>query len=231
MKTVLYLTLTILLFLLPALACSNGNNGKTPEPPTPRQERPQGGGDEAGPDEGGEPPPNGQMSGAGNVASTGAVAVYSWFGAPIPTEPGGIQTWVVIPTAAQMGDPRIATAISQAIPWPAVSEAIYQGEGEIAPTRWEPEGVRIPMNDLPYDPQRARMLLAEAGYEPGSIEVALLFPANVATAERIVGQIAPALEEIGIIPLLYGVPYGDMIEAGRTKLAAGENVLFIAPAE
>ncbi len=231
MKAILYLSLAILLFLLPTLACSNGNNGKTPEPPAPRQEHPPQGGDETGPAEDGGPGSNGQMSGAGNVASTGAVAVYSWIGAPIPTEPGGIQTWVVIPTAAQMGDPRVATAIAQAIEWPAVSARIYQGAGNIAPTRWEPEGARIPMNDLPYDPDRARMLLAEAGYEPGSIEVALLFPANVPTAEQIVGQIAPALEEIGITPVLYGVPYGDMIETGRMKLAAGENVLIVAPAE
>lgn len=238
MKAILYLMFATVLLLLPALACSNGNGGNTPEPPTPRQEQPPEPAPQANNQNnqdtqtgGGEAAPPGQPSGAGSSSSNEAVVVFAWINAPIPTAAGGIMTWVVIPLAAQMGDPRVATAIAQAIEWPAVSEAIYQGEGEIAPTRWEPEGVRIPMNDLPYDPQRARMLLAEAGYEPGSIEVALLFPANVATAERIVGQIAPALEEIGIIPLLYGVPYGDMIEAGRTKLAAGENVLFIAPAE
>ena len=41
------------------------------------------------------------------------------------------------------------------------------------------------MDDISYDPERARMLLAEAGYEPGSLEVALLFPGNSPTAERI----------------------------------------------
>ncbi len=233
MKAILYLVLATVLLLLPALACSNGNGGNTPEPPTPRREQPQAPAPQPGnnQDSGDQPGSDGQPSGAGIAASNNAVAVYSWFGAPIPTEPGAIQTWVVIPTAAQMGDPRVATAIAQAIPWPALSEAIYQGTGQIAPTRWEPEGSRIPMNELPYDPERARMLLAEAGYEPGTLEVALLFPGNVATAERIVGQIAPALEEIGIAPTLRGVPYSDMIQVGRTMLAAGENVLFIAPAE
>lgn len=235
MKAILYLMLAALLLLLPALACSNGNGGNTPEPPTARREQPQEpaqpGNNKDGQDDGGDSGAGGQPSGAGIPASNDVVAVYNWFGAPIPTEPGGIQTWVVIPTAAQIGDPRVATAIAQAIEWPAVSARIYQGAGNIAPTRWEPEGARIPMNDLPYDPERARMLLAEAGHEPGSIEVALLFPANVPTAENIVGQIAPALEEIGITPVLYGVPYGDMIETGRMKLAAGENVLIVAPAE
>ena len=75
------------------------------------------------------------------------------------------------------------------------------------------------------------MLLAEAGYEPGSLEGALLFPGNSPTAEQIVGQFAPALEEIGIMPVLHGVPYSDMIQVGRTMLAAGENVLLVAPAE
>lgn len=235
MKALLYLVLAAGLLLLPALACSNGNGGNTPEPPTPRRERPQEPAPQAnnqdGQEGGGEPGASGQPSGAGVAASNDAVAVYNWIGSPIPTEPGAIQTWVVIPTAAQMGDPRIATAIAQAIEWPAVSETIYQGAGQIAPTRWEPEGSRIPMNELAYDPERARMLLAEAGYEPGAIEVTLLFPGNVATAERIVGQIAPALEAIGIVPALHGVPYSDMIQVGRTMLAAGENVLFIAPAE
>ena len=235
MKAILYLMLAAVLLLLPALACSNGNGGNTPEPPTPRREQPQEpappGNNQAGQDNGGEPGTAGQPSGAGIPASNDVVAVYSWFGSPVPTEPGGIRTLVVIPLAAQMGDPRVATAIAQAIPWPDVSEAIYQGEGEIAPTRWEPEGDRIPMNDISYDPERARLLLAEAGYEPGSLEVALLFPGNSPTAEQIVGQIAPALEEIGIMPVLHGVPYSDMIQVGRTMLAAGENVLIVAPAE
>ena len=33
------------------------------------------------------------------------------------------------------------------------------------------------------------------------------------------------------MPVLHGVPYSDMIQVGRTMLAAGENVLIVAPAE
>jgi dipeptide transport system substrate-binding protein len=66
-------------------------------------------------------------------------------------------------------DVRVRQALSYAINKPAIIDAVYQGAGvaaknPIPPTIWSYNDA---VEDYPYDPERARQLLAEAGYPNG----------------------------------------------------------------
>ena len=67
------------------------------------------------------------------------------------------------------GDKRVRQAINMAIDREAITEAVFAGAGTIAknplpPTMWSYNDA---VKDYPYDPERARKLLADAGLASG----------------------------------------------------------------
>ncbi|WP_420452385.1 ABC transporter substrate-binding protein [Ilumatobacter sp.] len=104
------------------------------------------------------------------------------------------------------GDPLVRQAINHAIDRESIVETLLFGQGSAA---WQifPEGYFAHDPDAasyPYDPDRARELLAEAGYPDGfSFEmVTSTIPARVQTAEAIQAQ----LGQIGIEMSISQVP-------------------------
>jgi peptide/nickel transport system substrate-binding protein len=111
------------------------------------------------------------------------------------------RTYIILLNAL---DPKMPTAkrevreaISIAIDREALNKSILQGTG--APAAWlspKTNGFNPDLPPLPYDPERARKLLAEAGY-PNGIDVQFDAPdgkyiKDTEVAEAIVGQMAKA---------------------------------------
>jgi peptide/nickel transport system substrate-binding protein len=84
------------------------------------------------------------------------------------------------PENAPLKDPRVRQALTYAVDREAISKAIFQGYAAPAPeiNAFDPllKGQGIDMRPLPYDVDKARELLAEAGYKNG-FKFHLLAPA------------------------------------------------------
>jgi peptide/nickel transport system substrate-binding protein len=86
-------------------------------------------------------------------------------------EQPGMHTWYLVfnVTKEPFDDPRVRQAVAHAIDRDAIVQAILGGTGETAanflpPVVW---GYADDVQAYPYDPERARELLAEAGYPDG----------------------------------------------------------------
>ena len=103
----------------------------------------------------------------------------------LATAPASLVSYLALNTQRRpLNDPRIRRAIAHAIRREALVKLIYQelgipAIGPLPPNVW---GARSDVVTYPYDPERARELLAEAGW-PGTSD-------HAAQALRLVG--APA---------------------------------------
>jgi len=108
-----------------------------------------------------------------------------------------------------LADKRVRQAINYAIDVDALLEALTGGAGKRVPTRANPPNVPSDLEPYPYDPERARELLAEAGYADG-------FELNIdwGTPEavgRVAEAIVPYLEEVGIkVGEVRGLEWGSV---------------------
>jgi peptide/nickel transport system substrate-binding protein len=111
-------------------------------------------------------------------------------------------------TRPMFADPRVRQAISHAIDRQTVIDAVYLGKGEPA-TSFVPSLAWIYNPDVPtypYDPDKAKALLSEAGWQPGDDGVRvnangdrLAFTLTVPTANEQDGlAVQPFLQEFGI---------------------------------
>ena len=115
-------------------------------------------------------------------------------------------------TREPLDDLRVRQAITHAIDKSAIVEGANFGFGTIIGTHATPaEPYWIDTEPYPYDPQRARVLLEEAGYgEELTLSFALPEPYNI---ERTSGQvIAQQLSEVGIDVELSVVEWGTWLE-------------------
>lgn len=108
-----------------------------------------------------------------------------------------------------LADKRVRQAINYAIDVDALLEALTGGAGKRVPTRANPPNVPDDLSPYPYDPDRARELLAEAGYAEG-------FELNIdwgtpESAGRVAEAIVPYLEEVGItVGEVRGLEWGSV---------------------
>jgi peptide/nickel transport system substrate-binding protein len=111
-----------------------------------------------------------------------------------------------------LDNPLVRQAITHAIDKSAIVEGANFGFGTVIGTHATPvEPYWIDVEPYPYDPERARELLAEAGYGDGlSLRFELPEPYNI---ERTAGQvIAQQLSEVGIDVELSVVEWGTWIQ-------------------
>ena len=104
-----------------------------------------------------------------------------------------------------LDDPRMRRAIATAIRRDALVKLVYQGVGipaigPLPPNVW---GARTDVVTYPYDPERARKMLAEAGWQPGRAAPLKLFAASAPTLfnpapDRVAGIIKTCLAEVGV---------------------------------
>lgn len=131
---------------------------------------------------------------------------------------------------APFDDLRVRQAITHAIDKNAIVEGAMFGLGTVIGTHMSPaEPYYVDLTDTyPYDPDRARELLAEAGY-PGGFEVAFELPEPYALERRSGQVIAQQLAEVGIDVQLSVVEWGTWIQ--RIFLGADYDMTIIGHSE
>ena len=122
-----------------------------------------------------------------------------------------------------LNDPKVRQAISYAIDRESIIEGVYDGVGTPAKGPLAPGvfGYDENVEGISYDPERAKELLAEAGYEDG-IDLSIWTndsPERVNTAV----YLQESLQEIGINLTVEQLEWGAYLE----QTAAGEHDMFI----
>ena len=132
--------------------------------------------------------------------------------------------WVTLNTwAPPFDDKRVRQALNYAINKEEIVEALYEGNAHIAGQPYAPAvlGFNPDIEPYPYDPDRAKSLLAEAGY-PDGLEVVLDVdePVHAEPAQAIAGQLA----KIGID---VKVNIGDPDQLWEKFLAKGMESMYM----
>lgn len=119
-------------------------------------------------------------------------------GASVVTQPLSGSAWIRIPTdVAPFSDVRVRQALNYAVDVETIVAALLAGNGQRLPNFFVEGGLgwNADLKPYPYNPERARALLAEAGY-PDGFDTELAY----ATTERqqIVAAVAGQLSEVGV---------------------------------
>ncbi|HEY8447003.1 MAG TPA: ABC transporter substrate-binding protein [Thermomicrobiales bacterium] len=119
-------------------------------------------------------------------------------GATVVAAPISGSAWIRIPTdVAPFSDVRVRQALNYAVDVEAIIDALLGGNGQRLPNIFAPGGLGFDpsLEPYPYDPERAKALLAEAGYGDG-FETAL----DIAASEHqdISEAVAGQLGEVGV---------------------------------
>lgn len=128
-----------------------------------------------------------------------------------------------------LSNPLVRQAITHAIDKEAIVNGAFFGLGTVIGTHMSPsEAYYIDLNPYPYDPEKAKELLAEAGYPDGfEIKFELPEPYNI---ERRTGEvIAQQLAEVGIRVDLSVVEWATWIE--RIFLGGDYDMTIIGHSE
>lgn len=118
-------------------------------------------------------------------------------------------------------DEKVRKAMIMAVDRQAIIDSILAGEGEMIASFQGSEsfGHDPEMEPLPYDPERARQLLDEAGVEPGA-QVQIDVRGNDSTFGEVAQVVASYLQGVGINasiqPYETNVLLNDIIPPGRT---------------
>jgi peptide/nickel transport system substrate-binding protein len=126
-------------------------------------------------------------------------------------------------------NPLVRQAITHAIDKEAIVQGAMFGFGTVIGTHMSPaEAYYIELNPYPYNPERARQLLAEAGYPNGfTVKFELPEPYNI---ERRTGEvIAQQLAEVGIQVELSVVEWGTWLQ--RIFLGGDYDMTIIGHSE
>jgi peptide/nickel transport system substrate-binding protein len=140
-------------------------------------------------------------------------------------------------------DARVRQALNYAIDKEAIVDGLLQGRGRVLDCQIStPDafGYNPDLEPYPYDPDRARQLLSEAGYGPGDIELTLQYVSGYLPAGDQVGEAVTAyLEDIGItvrievleyaryIRFFYGEVQGDLFNWPPRSVAGDAE--FVLP--
>jgi peptide/nickel transport system substrate-binding protein len=159
------------------------------------------------------------VSGAGlNVVSIpGSWVPLIWFGGIVETQPERYlpdQPWA---------DTRVRQALNYAIDREAIAESIFHGEA-IPAGAPNPVPGWVDVEPYPYDPDKAKELLAEAGYADGFPLTLKTLAANPGAELPIVGEaVALYWDEIGIDVTIVPTDWGSV----RDELLAGEANTYL----
>ena len=120
--------------------------------------------------------------------------------------PAALVSYIALNTQRRpLDDPRIRRAIAHAIRRDAIVRYVYQGlatpaVGPLPPNVW---GARSDLVSFGYDPERARTLLAEAGFSGAASRPLRLFAPSVSrqyvpAPDRVASVVRNCLEEVGL---------------------------------
>ncbi len=121
---------------------------------------------------------------------------------------------------APFNNPKVRQALNYAVDKKTIIEAVYQGAGVIAknplpPTIW---GYNDAVEDYPYDPEKAKALLAEAGYPNGfetEFWVQPVVRASNPNPRRMSELVQSDWEKVGVKAKLITYEWGDYMKRAR----------------
>ena len=127
------------------------------------------------------------------------------------------------------GDKRVRQALNLAVNKQAIIDAVFQGAGTVAknpipPTIW---GYNDEVKDYRYNPERAKELLAEAGYPEGFDTDVWAMPVSRPynpNARRMAEMIQADWARIGVIAKIVSFEWGEYLK--RTKEGEHQTVLL-----
>lgn len=131
----------------------------------------------------------------------------------------------------ELQDVRVRQAIAHAIDRESLVSQVLPEGTEVASQFIPPvvNGYNDDVTDYPYDPERARALLAEAGY-PDGLELVFNYPVNVSrpympNPEEIFVALSGQLEEVGITVTPVSNEWGDYLDLMRGSADHGIHLL------
>ncbi|HEX5613741.1 MAG TPA: ABC transporter substrate-binding protein [Acidimicrobiia bacterium] len=110
-------------------------------------------------------------------------------------------------------DVRVRQAINHAIDREQINEVVQNGLGEVASQPFpkdSPAYVPELADRYPYDPERARELLAEAGYADGFEFIVAIPGGGIANMESQINLLVPMLEAVGLRPQVERILASDI---------------------
>lgn len=136
----------------------------------------------------------------------------------VVTSPSTTRLSFMINQAAHpaLADVRVRQAINYAIDVDALLGALTGGKGQRIPTLVNPPNVKPGLEPYGYDPEKAKALLAEAGYPDGfSIDIDWSTPAESGRAAE---AVVPYLEAVGIeVGEVRGLDWGSVYVQRHTE--------------
>ncbi|NHI16104.1 ABC transporter substrate-binding protein [Microbacterium excoecariae] len=147
---------------------------------------------------------NGVLSGSLDVAQIGPTLVPQFEGADqaevVSELSNGVVFLGVNSTAGVLADPLVREAIAAAIDTDSLASDLLSGLAEPASATLAPavEGYSEDVTSIAYDPERARELLAEAGYDGETIPFDYATDGRIPLSSEVAQGIQGFLEEAGI---------------------------------
>jgi dipeptide transport system substrate-binding protein len=125
-------------------------------------------------------------------------------------------------------DKRVRQALNMAIDRAAITSAVFQGTGQIAknpipPTMWSYNDA---VKDYPYDPAKARQLLAEAGYPNGFKADLWAMPVQRPynpNARRMAEMMQADLAKVGVTANIVSYEWGEYLK----RSSAGDQEMIL----
>jgi len=110
-----------------------------------------------------------------------------------------------------LADPRVRTALNLAVDKQAIADYLFEGAADPMPGQWMNKGefgYNPDIEMFPYDPDRAKALLTEAGY-PDGFEMQLTYTVGRYAQDKELGEVvASYLEAVGIRVAQRALEYG-----------------------
>jgi CHAT domain-containing protein len=123
-------------------------------------------------------------------------------------------------------DPRVLEAIGLGVPWAQVSEDFFPGQEVLITVQTRGQEFAL-ATDVGYDPELAKMLMAEAGY-PEALPVRLVYTVGDEPIQYLAEAITATLGNTGFqVVELMGMPEVEANEIVAAAVDTGETVMWL----
>jgi ABC-type transport system substrate-binding protein len=123
-------------------------------------------------------------------------------------------------------DARVQEAVLAAVDWPALVEGSFEGQDVPVVVELTERDVIQDARDIPYDPDRAKELLAEGGY-PDGFATALYHPPDDVELRRMMKGMFDAWLKVGVRADPTELPAPDALQRMEASAAAGEAAMSL----
>lgn len=172
----------------------------------------------------------GEIDYATNVPIENAESVAEQIGGEVSAQSSPFSYLAYFNTAVEpLDDPAVRQALSYAMPYEEIIEIGGQGYGTQShgpvPAGVFPYSEDVPMYEQDLD--RARELLAEAGYADGGFTLDLTYASENAVEARVVPLIADAFAEIGVTLEIEAMQFNQQWDLGKGDPTDAQDIFLL----